>query len=371
MKNERDKITIRIWILSLLFVTTVFSVCAGGDWRAAEHTEPEIMTFEFTELDVSQGDADRDLTEQDNTVSAGDVREVSALVYPMPEYDFTTDEIEVVVEGLDREYKIAVINDLHLITDHESGDVTEDNLYLVQSRYENLAVTEDGVHSEDLWPEVVKYLNYHDFDAVILGGDLLDYCSNSNIMALNAGLRELKYPSDRILYIRSDHDYGGWYGGDGFRDENGFRLQTLVLDGDAPDKCIEFEDFLIVGINQSYRSLSESAYQSLHERLTQGKPVILVTHVPFYSDVDLSLKKESMEVRGRIYYWSYDGGNYVPHKEMEKLLKEVYAEDSNVVQIVAAHLHARWDGYVTENIKEHIFAPTFEGKIGIIHVVGE
>ena len=368
-EKKSDKKTTLILILSVLFAATVFSVYAYGE---GQPSEPEPMTVEYMEQGINPaegGEAQGSVA--DGTVSSGDVTEASARVYPAPDYDFITDEIEVRVEGLEQEYRIAFVNDLHLITDHESGDITEDALYTVNSRYENLAVTEEGIHAEELWPEVVKYLNYHDFDAVILGGDLLDYCSNSNIMALNAGIRELKYPAERMMYLRSDHDYGGWYGGIGFQDEDGFRLQTLVLDGDRQEKCIEFEDFLIVGINQSYRNPSREIYQALHRRLEQGKPVILATHVPFYSEVDDSLAQESMEVRNRIYYWSYTGKTYVPAEEMDKLVQEIYAEDSNVVQIVAAHLHARWDGYVTETIKEHIFAPTFEGKIGIIHVVGE
>jgi hypothetical protein len=47
----------------------------------------------------------------------------------------------------------------------------------------------------------------------------------------------------------------------------------------------------------------------------------------------------------------------------------MYGADSNVVQILAAHMHASWDGVVANNLKEHIFAPSFEGRIGIIHIV--
>ena len=352
-----------ILVLSLLFAAAVFSVWISR--TEGEQDDPVVETF--TQEDLPKKDNIQNTT----SVSSGDIEQTTVSVYPAPDYDFVTDEIEVRIPGVKREYTIAFVNDLHLITDHASGDVTEDALYTVNDRYESLAITENGIHAEELWPQVIQYLNYYDFDAVILGGDMLDYCSNSNIIMLNKGIRQLKYPADKIMYIRSDHDYGGWYGGDGFRDSNGMQLQTLVLDGDSRDKCIEFEDFMIVGINKSYRQLSEDAYNAIRKRLEQGKPVILATHVPFYSEVDTSLKAESLEVRNRVYYWSYDSENYVPQEEMEQLIKKIYAEDSPVVQIVAAHMHARWDGYVTERIKEHIFAPTFEGKIGIIHVIGE
>lgn len=296
--------------------------------------------------------------------------DVEETIYPLPDYEFKTDEIVVEIAGLEKEYTIAFINDLHLITDHSSGDVTEDHMATVRERYETLSVTEEGIHAEELWPEVIKYLNYHHFDAVIFAGDMLDYCSNSNILALKAGLKELKYPADRLMYIRSDHDYGGWYGGNGFTDSNGFALQSLVLDADDTEKMIEFDEFCIIGVNQSYRNLSEYAHEVIDEGLDQGKPVLIATHVPFYSEVDDSLEELSMEVRNKIYYWSEDGSNYVPNEETQALIDRMYAEDSNVVQIVAAHMHASWDGYVTDGLKEHIFAPTFQGNIGIIHVTG-
>ena len=106
------------------------------------------------------------------------------IVYDPPEYPFTTDEITVYIGGLTEEYTIAFVNDLHLVTDTEVGHVLEEELPEVMKRYNELSVTADGKHAEDLWPEVIKYLNYNDFDAVIFGGDLLDYCSPSNIEVL-------------------------------------------------------------------------------------------------------------------------------------------------------------------------------------------
>ena len=377
MKNNRIKLFICMIILSLPLPAAVFSMYVNPDGMG-RHGDPEIKTFEYTEIDVSGNDigyGGAGWVSGGNAgwVSGGEglVVQTAANGYPVPDYDFSTEEITVHIDGLDREYTIAFINDLHLITDHVSGDVTEDDLAVVKSRYENLAVTSEGIHAEELWPEVVRYLNYNDFDAVIFGGDILDYCSNSNIMALQMGFQQMKYPVNRIMYLRSDHDYSGGFGGEGFKDSDGERLQTLLLDGDRQFKCIEFKDFIILGINRSYRNLPEDMYKAIKKKLELGKPVIIATHVPLYSEVDESLKETSLQVRNRIYYWSYDSGNYVPNKVTERFIDEIYAEDSNVVQIVAAHMHASWDGYVTEHIKEHIFAPSFEGQIGIIHVTGE
>lgn len=300
---------------------------------------------------------------------AESIPEEEEIVYDPPEYDFKTDEITVELDGLDREYTIAFVNDLHMITDKEAGDVLEENLPVVRERYENLSVTPEGIHGEELWPEIVKYLNYHDFDAVIFGGDMLDYCSHSNMKALTQGFEDLKYPKECLLYLRSDHDYGGWYGGSVFTDSDGFAAQAGLWDGDTGEGCIDFEEFRIVGINKSYVNLSDDRLEFLMQQIESGKPVILATHVPFYSEMDTSLEQLSMAVRNRIYYWNPENSGYCPDANTQQFIDHMYAPDSNVVQIVAAHMHAAWDGVVANDLKEHIFAPSFQGNIGIIHVV--
>lgn len=291
--------------------------------------------------------------------------------YEPPAYHFSTDEIGVYVEGLKKEYTIAFVNDLHMITDKEAGDVTEENLPTVRERYETLSMTPDGTAAEELWPEIIKYLNYKDFDAVIFGGDILDYSSHSNIETLKQGLDQLKYADDKIIYLRSDHDYGGWYGGSNYTDTDGFIAQTTLWDEDTDEKVIDFGEFLVVGINKSYQNLSEDRLDYLLKEIKDGRPVIIATHVPFYSEEDDSLAARSMEVRNKIYYWNKEDSAYCPDANTQKFIDTMYAPGSNVVQILAAHLHGSWDGVAAKGVREHIFTPSFQGSIGIVHVTGD
>lgn len=308
---------------------------------------------------------------EENAESTESVEEVQTPLYPPAEYDFKVDEITVEIEGLSRGYDIAFINDLHLITDTEPGDVLEENLSTVAERYNTFAVTSDGVHADELWPEIIKFLNYYDFDGVVFAGDMLDYCSHSNMAVLSEGFESLKYPKEKIMYIRSDHDYGGWYGGGVFTDADGFALQSEFFDQDEGENCIEFDEFLIVGVNKSYQNLSDNRLSFLNEKMDMGKPVIMVTHVPFYSEEDPSLESFSMETRNRIYYWNKENSTYSPDANTQEFIDDMYDEDSNVVQLLAAHMHAAWDGVVANDLRQHIFGPAFEGRIGIVHVVGK
>lgn len=296
-------------------------------------------------------------------------------LYEPPQYDFKLDEVvvEIPVGGEDLEkvgktYDIAFVNDLHLITDDEPGDVLEEHLRTVRERHDALSVTPEGICAEELWPEVIKFLNYHDFDAIIFGGDMLDYGSHSNLRALAEGFANLKYPKEKIMYLRSDHDYGGWYGGSAFTDADGALAQAQLLDGDRDEQWMEFDEFIIAGVSKSYRNLTDGRLAFLMGKLNAGKPVIVASHVPFYSKADKSLEEKSKQVRGRIYYWNPEDSPYRPDENTQKLIDCMYGEDSGAVQILAAHLHAAWDGKVTDKLKEHIFAPSYEGGIGIVRV---
>ena len=75
--------------------------------------------------------------------------EDTQIIYPEPEYNLTLEEIYVPLEGLSKEYKIAWVSDLHLITDHEPGGVSEGSMIKIAGRYETLSVTEDGVKIDD------------------------------------------------------------------------------------------------------------------------------------------------------------------------------------------------------------------------------
>ena len=115
--------------------------------------------------------------------------------------------------------------------------------------------------------------------------------------------------------------------------------------------------------------MPEYYYNMVADVYSRDKPVIMATHVPYESQVDDSLAQLSMQVRNQIYYWSADSEHYKPNDVTQKYLNLLYSEDTIVEQVLAGHLHASWDGMMTQRLPEHIFGPAFQGHIGIIHVV--
>ncbi|MDE6220212.1 MAG: metallophosphoesterase [Lachnospiraceae bacterium] len=309
--------------------------------------------------------------------SSYEEEERSEISYPEPEYQFQTEEIVVEVPGLSREYTVAWVSDLHIVTDHETANnILAEDLAAIKARY-NFFQTADGIHGEDLLPDVIDFLNCGEYDGIIFGGDMMDYCSVSNMELLTSEFERLNKQIP-VLYIRADHDYGFWYGGDGFTETDAEAMHKTMMDGDDLNtKCLDFGEFVILGVNRSTKDMLPMQYAILDEMFanaaSNGKPIIVATHVPYASKIDdtneVTLYDKSMQIRNKIYYWG--GGDYIPNDVTSNFLDKIYREDTNVVQVLAGHLHAGWDGKLTEQVGQHIFEPAFLGSIGIIRFVPE
>lgn len=297
-------------------------------------------------------------------------QETPTEIFPKPDYDFNVEEVTLALDGVTRAYNIAWVSDLHLISDHEAGDLPGDvhaeYLDAIHKRYEELAVTDDGIHAEELWPEIIKYLNYNNFDGVIFGGDMMDYCSNSNVAIIKEGLGNLRIP---YIYIRADHDYGTYYGGVFFTEEEARALHQTIDGDEIADKFWDRNEFMVLGIDNSTKDMPDYYVNMVADVYTRGRPVIMATHVPYESLIDDSLAERSMQVRNTIYYWSDISERFFPNDNTRRYLNMIYQDDTVVVQVLAGHLHASWDGMLTQNVPQHIFGPAFGGTIGIIHIV--
>ncbi len=194
----------------------------------------------------------------------------------------------------------------------------------------------------------------------------MDYCSNSNVAVIKEGLDDLRIP---YIYVRADHDYGTYYGGVFFTETEARALHQTIDGDEISNKFWDRNDFIVLGIDNSTKDMPDYYFNMVADVYTRGKPVIMATHVPYESMVDTSLAEISMQVRNTIYYWSDASERYKPNDVTRQYLDLIYSKDTVVEQVLAGHVHASWDGMISEQVPQHIFAPAFGGNIGIIHIV--
>ena len=274
------------------------------------------------------------------------------------------EEVHVSIPGLTKTYHFLWVSDLHIVIDNE--EITEENHEVVTGRQISWAVRPDGTQAGDYWVnELAEVINAFFPDAILFGGDMIDLCSEATVEKLKEGLEQITVP---YMYIRADHDSRPyWTAYDG---EKSKALQDSICENDEI-LILEYPEFIIVGINNSTDQMTEDAVEKAMSVAQSGKPLIIVTHVPYDSVVDKSLNEISrLAWQDRNLCWGTDT-SYVPGEKMKEWLDVVFAENSPITEILAGHLHLTWDGMVTESVHEHVFSQAFSGNIRLITVDGE
>ena len=278
------------------------------------------------------------------------------------ERDVLPDKSEKVIEipGLKSQYKLIVVNDQHIIV--PDGDYISEKSEEIKQRV-TMFSNSDGKTSQETWPEIVDAINAENPDGVILNGDMIDFFSEANLNCLMTDLKRIKAP---VMYNRADHDLGIWYS-DTYTDEDVQQKEKESWDMEEI-MVQDFDEFLVVGINNNTSQLSEEGLERLKELWAEDKPIILTMHVPLKSQVNDGLSDASKAVwQDRALLWGTDCF-YSPDEVTQQFLNMVFAEDSPVVAVIGAHLHFAYDDQLTEKIPQYVFDASFKGTVGVLTV---
>ncbi|MCR4584276.1 MAG: metallophosphoesterase [Lachnospiraceae bacterium] len=272
-------------------------------------------------------------------------------------FDPTAEEITVDLDGVDSPVKILWISDLHIAVKSKNsmGKYSDDLLARVKWTQNSAGKWKNN------WPDLI---NNSGADLVVFGGDMLDFGSLNNASVFRDGLNKLKIP---YIYLRCDHDVMPTYISQLEADE-----AAKIRDGLCDNSDIityEFEDFTVAGWNNSSFNITDDGLKKMQDICSNGKPVLLMTHVPLEPKQDTSLSEASRDIfQGRSLLWGYNDQYYWPEYNTRQFLDIIYADDSPVKEVFCGHLHFSWDGYLTDSVKQHVFAAAFEENYGIITV---
>lgn len=278
------------------------------------------------------------------------------------EYVTRVKEETIIVPGLEETYRFLYLADLHIIVPDEH--VVEEDMETVEARYCNFAVNPNGEKSKDIYSTLINNINQTDLDAVLMGGDMMDYLSEANWSHMKNGLDELKMP---YLFSTADHDSQTYY--TSYEGDEKISLQNDMSQGLID--TIEEDSFIILSINESTGNLCEEAVEEIKAVFEKGKPIILMIHVPLDSSIDSGLGEKSKEVWGdRKLLWGTDC-TYVPNEVTQEFIDMVVAEDSPVVAVLSGHLHFEYECMLNETVKQYVYNPAYSGEVVLFTVKGE
>lgn len=273
-------------------------------------------------------------------------------------------EKTMAVAGIKSNYKIVVLNDLHLICPNE--EVGSEYKELVDSRYASMMTDESGIPSADHWMEMVQNVNSQNPNLVVLAGDMVDYASQANYDLLKQGIDVINAP---VMYIRSDHDESLHYTHSSLSKED-VSLMSESLDGDPEIWNYDLGEVRVVGINRSWEPLTDEALEQLKSIFAEDKPIVLVTHVPYDSPIDSDFRERSYQNRKIYNMWGVND-RYEPDANMNEFLDMLYADNNPVCAVIAGHLHYSDEVMLSKNLKEYMLAPDYENRITVFSLIAE
>lgn len=236
------------------------------------------------------------------------------------------------IPGVKKDYKFLFLTDTHVI--NESSDSDEQTKNYEKERLAVFQNQENAFAPISLmkWSE---YANKENFDALLLGGDIIDSPSVSNIDYLNSSLASFDTP---YLYTLGNHDWT--YPWEYMTEEGKNKYLPAFLpsmDNNTAFHCMELEDLILVAIDNSSNQINPEALAPYREILSKGKPVIVLLHVPLYTESLLAKTKEAwgnpVVLSGGIH-----GGIY-PDSVSTEFINLTLSKDSPVAAVIAGHVH--------------------------------
>lgn len=294
------------------------------------------------------------------------------------DYNLELEDVSIEIEGIKGSYNFL------FMTDNQANFDDRYDLGWFGNSEIRCYRDSTGISSADNLTNWIQYANDSQVDAFLMGGDVIDFCSEKNTSVLQEYLIQLKIP---YIYTYGNHDsYIPWE--HRFDDQN-----TMFLSFFKEDNCefqvMDIGELYIVSIRNyqvdGLAQISKEALDGLKDVMDDGKPIVLICHVPICTEETASLKQMAQAHQGDLVV-KYDAGEfgivdksvllgeecgYELTDETRQFLELLTSPESSVIMVLSGHLHESWQGYINENIYQYVGNGAFTNKGAVIHMTGK
>lgn len=275
------------------------------------------------------------------------------------------DSYEIVIPNLSRDYQLLFLTDTH-VTIPSNSDSEKEYEYCKQRL--NQFTTDSGYVASELFTAWMDYSNTKDLDGLLLGGDIIDCPTATNLEYLHTSLDSLKIP---YLYTPGNHDWT--FPWEYMTEAGSSYLASLspYMQNNTAIHALEYDDFTVVSIDNSSNQIHPDALTEYKNILDKGKPVIVMLHVPLYTQ-ELLTKASQVWQSGVILGGGIHGGIY-PNKVSTEFLSLTTSETSPVVAVLAGHVHLADRSNLSDEplILQITGDAGYKGKSTLLHITAE
>ena len=261
------------------------------------------------------------------------------------------DERKVHIPELASDYEIWYLADSHIIV--ENGNEDEQTKAYASERKPGF-MHESGYSSDVVFSQFIDMANEQKPDLVLLGGDIIDFPSEANVAFLKSELQRLAVP---YIMTYGNHDWTfPWE----YMTEEGKAKYRPMLEEVMTDHYAEFTDLTVVAVDNSSNQVEVDSMESLTNVTENGKPMILLMHVPLSTEELIAKAKENwanpvtlgMQVHGGI----------APNEASTELWHMTHDDESMIKAVLAGHVHFAHEEALSDATVEIVTDAGFKGK---------
>ena len=179
-------------------------------------------------------------------------------------------------------------------------------------------------------------------DLLILTGDICDYISGANLRAVNSALEQFPKP---FIFVKGNHEK---------MDEK--LDMTCFSNVNKPVQTFEFEDMIVVGIDDSTRNITSEQNQKLKRLLNKGKPILVAMHIPLKTEGN----KDSIEKAGEYFMLNHNTAS----AEVLEFTDIIRQNSKQIIAVLAGHLHFMNNSEIAEGLTQYVSS---QGALGNIN----
>lgn len=255
--------------------------------------------------------------------------------------------------GIKKTYVLIQFSDVHVATygphDDQKSIIKAKNQESVWQRqrldfahkFNERFDSERMFSSSECLSRLIDYANHQRPDAVLLTGDIIDYYSQANYDCLKQSIESLESP---YLFSCGNHEYPS-------------ALFQDVCQGNCDLNYLEFDDFLVVSINNSARKIQPSQLFAFRKMLDHQKPIILAMHIPMMTEHnrDTFMKLES--------YYSMNDHDC---DEVTRDFFQLVCSSDDIKAVLCGHTHGSITSLIAPNKWQYCCS---SGLIGSVHKI--
>ncbi len=268
---------------------------------------------------------------------------------------------EIIIPGLQREYRFLHITDSHIVLcDKEIFYTVDPNIGGSPASRTAMFTSADGVPAQAHFDRQREYLlrHAHELDGLLLTGDILDF----NTPLSNAYLEDF-LTSLPIPYLMALGNHDRFYYTD-YKPPQSRPDFECVRVGDSYVQKLRIGELTLVGVDDTISLYEDGVAEALEEMLVDEQHVLLLQHVPLYTP---ALHEAALPLWGRDL--SIGGEALCRNDNWRLVQKQITRPGSPVRAVIAGHLHFLHSSVLGGNVTQYV-SPSVHDVTTLFHIHG-